>query len=290
MPNQKATAADAAVANRTYRISGGRVGVLLIHGLCGTPLEVRSVAIGLGHDGYAVHCPQIAGHGGTRQDLAKTSWKDWYRSVEVALEELLKECDTVIVGGLCLGSILSLHLAANHPDKVRGVVLLSPMLWINGWAIPWSMKLFTLVRWRWLANLMLFPDPASLGIKCTETRGLIRTRLANSHVSEFGTPGTPAVTILEYRWMVKEAMKILKGVRQPTLIVHAREDDFAHISNAIYLQNQLSGAVDMVVLDDSYHVVTFDKERHVVVARTRSFVSRVGQDMQLAAAGAASVG
>ncbi len=90
--------------------------------------------------------------------------------------------------------------------------------------------------------------------------------------------------------MVKEAMRILKRVRQPTLIVHSREDDFADISNAIYLQKQLSGDVDLVVLDDSYHVVTFDKKRHVVAARTRSFVSRVGRDMRLAAAGSAQVG
>ena len=289
MPTRKARAADAP-QDRTYRISGGRVGVLLIHGLCGTPLEVRSVAVGLGHDGYTVHCPQIAGHGGTRQDLAKAGWKDWYRSVEVALEELKKECDTVIVGGLCIGSILSLHLAANHPDKVHGVVLLSPTLWINGWAVPWSMKLFALVRWRWLASLMLFPDPASLGIKCTETHKLVRTALASAAVSEFGSPGTPAVAVLEHRRMVKAAMKILKRVRQPTLIVHAREDDFAHISNAIYLQNQLGGAVDMLVLNDSYHVVTFDKERHLVVARTRSFVSRVFRDLRLAAADPAPVG
>ena len=43
--------------------------VLLIDGLCGTPAQMRFVAMGLGRAGYTVHCPQLAGHGGTRQDI-----------------------------------------------------------------------------------------------------------------------------------------------------------------------------------------------------------------------------
>ena len=31
----------------------------------------------------------------------------------------------------------------------------------------------------------------------------------------------------------------------------------------------------MVVLEDSYHMVTLDKERHVVVERARAFVDRI---------------
>jgi carboxylesterase len=58
-------------------------------------------------------------------------------------------------------------------------------------------------------------------------------------------------------------------VRQPTLIVHAREDDHADINNAIYLQYHLTGMVDLVVLEDSYHLVTLDARlRAVVAART----------------------
>ena len=135
-------AGQAPAKDHTYRIAGGKVGVLLIHGLCGTPAEMRFVAMGLGRAGYTVHCPQLAGHGGSRKDILKSNWQDWYRSAELALIDLRKECDTVIVGGLCLGSVIGLHLAAKHPDKVQGVALFSPTLWINGWAMPWYTKLF----------------------------------------------------------------------------------------------------------------------------------------------------
>jgi carboxylesterase len=268
----------------TYKIAGGKTGVLLIHGLCGTPAEMRFVAMGLGRAGYTVHCPQLAGHGGSRADIIKTGWKDWYRSAEEALDELRKECDTVIVGGLCLGSILGLHLAINQPDKVQGVALFAPTLWINGWAMPWYMKLFGLVRYKWMANLMQFPDAETLGIKCPRVREFVRTALASADgSSDLGTSGTPAAMVLEHRWMVKAAMKGLKQVQQPTLIVHSREDDHADLNNATYLQRALGGIVDMVVLEDSYHMVTLDKQRNVVVEYTRAFVERIVKEVKTVA-------
>ena len=267
--------AKQAPESTTYKIEGGKVGVLLIHGLCGTPAEMRFVAMGLAREGYTVHCPQLAGHGGSRQDIVKTGWKDWYRSAEVALDELRKTCDTVMVGGLCLGSILGLHLAANHPDKVQGVALFSPTLWINGWAIPRHMRLLAMIPFKWLADRVQFKDTESLGIKCPRVREFVRSALSASDGSEMGTEGTPAAMVLEHRWMVKATKKILKRVKQPTLIVHSREDDHADLNNATYLQKEMTSDVDLVVLEDSYHMITLDKERHVVVEHTKSFIKRI---------------
>src|ERR1700748_2360581 len=101
MTAQIATLKQAASKDTTYRIAGGKVGVLLIHGLCGTPAEMRFVASGLARAGYTVHCPTLAGHGGSRQDIVGTTWQDWYASAEKGLDALRPECDTVIVGGLC---------------------------------------------------------------------------------------------------------------------------------------------------------------------------------------------
>ncbi|MBS0249451.1 MAG: alpha/beta fold hydrolase [Proteobacteria bacterium] len=262
----------------TFRIAGGRTGVLLIHGLCGTPAEMRFVAIGLARAGYTVHCPTLAGHGGTRADIVTTTWQDWLRSAEAALEELRQECDTVIVGGLCLGSIVALHLAASHPDKVQGVALFSPTLWVNGWAMPWYSRLFSLVRSRRIANLMQFPDADSLGIKCPRVRDFVRAALAASDGSALGTVGTPGAMLYEHRRLVSVMKKRIGEIRQPALIVHSREDDYANLKNATYLQAALQGAAELLVLDDSYHMVTLDRQRDLVVEKTQAFVARVLAD------------
>lgn len=268
-------------SNKTFRIAGGKTGVLLIHGLCGTPAEMRFVAMGLARAGYTVHCPTLAGHGGSRADIVGTTWQDWYRSAEAALDELRQECDTVIVGGLCLGSLIGLHLAAKNPEKVQGVALFSPTIWIDGWAMPWYTKLFSLVRSRWIASLMQFPDAESLGIKCPRVREFVCAALACSDGSDLGTVGTPGSMVLEHRRLALATKKLLGKICQPTLIIHSREDDYASLDNAVYLQNKLSAPVDMLVLDDSYHMVTLDKQRHVVVEKTRTFIARLAASVKI---------
>jgi carboxylesterase len=65
----------------------------------------------------------------------------------------------------------------------------------------------------------------------------------------------------------------LSDVRQPALIVHPRDDDIASLKNAHYLQTHLGGLVDTLVLNDSYHMITLDQQRHIVAERTERFVS-----------------
>ncbi len=263
----------------TYRIKGGRVGVLLMHGLCGTPVEMRYVGHGLARAGYTVHCPLIAGHGGTEEDIKATTWQDWLASAEAALNELRKECDVVICSGLSTGALLSLMLAAKHPDKVQGIAPLAPTLWLNGWLIPWYAKLFRLVRQKWVANLISFPDIEPHGIKDDRIRDFIRKALNSGDCSVAGLPVTPGHAVLEHHRLVRALKKHLRQIGQPTMIVHPREDDYADLNNAWYLQRNLKGRVDMVVLDDSYHIVTVDRQRHVVVERMVGFAARLAREL-----------
>src|SRR5258707_15877515 len=93
------------VVDRSLFLPGNRVGVLLIHGLGGTPLEVKSIARGLNASGFTVHCCQLAGHCGSEEDLLATDRHDWFRSVEEALTRLEQRCSTIVVGGLSMGAI-----------------------------------------------------------------------------------------------------------------------------------------------------------------------------------------
>lgn len=252
----------------------GQVGVLLIHGLCGSPGEIRFVANGLIREGYKVVTPTLAGHGGNEADLVATTWRDWYASAEKGLEELSATCDTVIVGGLSTGAVLSLMLAARHPEKVHGVALYSPTLWLSGRQVPWYVPLFRLVDSKKIANLFRFPVPVHVGIKDQRIRDFIRNAMApgGTKAAQVSTPGG---AVLERRRLADVVIRELDAVTQPVLIVHARDDDYAGLDNATYLQRKIAGPVDLVVLDDSFHMVTIDRERHTVLARTAAFVARI---------------
>ncbi|RTL68818.1 MAG: alpha/beta fold hydrolase [Hyphomicrobiales bacterium] len=266
-----ASSAEAAEGRGLF-YPGGRTGVLLIHGLSGTPVEMRFIANGLAREGYTVSCPQLAGHCETLEQLRASTWQDWYGSTEQALLQLSERCDQVFVAGLSMGGLLSLRLAALHPDKVKGAMVYAPTLWLDGWGVPLYAKLFSLVRQKWAADLMHFTERPPYGIKDHRLRALIAEALHSGDPSKAGFFSIPGGPMIELRWLVDDLRKRLADVKQPVLLLHPREDDRASLRNSTYLQKHLGGRVETIVLEDSYHVVTLDKQRDVVLQKSVSFV------------------
>jgi esterase/lipase len=59
---QPDSVAAATTEDRGVYHEGGKTGFLLIHGLSGTPVELRCHTQRLGPRGHTVYCPQLAGH------------------------------------------------------------------------------------------------------------------------------------------------------------------------------------------------------------------------------------
>src|SRR5438477_6307703 len=91
-----------------FHFDGGRDGVLLIHGLTGTPNEMLLLGKGLHRAGFTVSGMQLAGHCGNQDDLLATGWRDWYASVENSAHKLRSRVDRVYVAGLSMGALLAL--------------------------------------------------------------------------------------------------------------------------------------------------------------------------------------
>jgi carboxylesterase len=263
--------------DQSIRLSGGRLGFLLIHGLGGTPLEMRYVAQGLSHAGHTVHVPQLAGHCGSGDDLKATGWADWYQTVEREHERLQTRCDTIVVGGLSMGAILALHHAAMQPTGVSALTLYAPTIWLDGWGVPWYATLFKLVTMKWCADCFNFAERHPWGVKDRRLRALIEQAIKSGDSSRAGIAALPGRLMLELRWLVKQVKQEIGTVKQPTLIVHPREDDRASLRNLQFLQRRLAGPTETVVLNDSYHLVTLDRQRQLVVARTAEFAARLQQ-------------
>ena len=263
--------AKCGVAAEDVLLEGGRLGFLLVHRLGGGPADMAFVAHGLAQSGHTVSCPVLYGHGGSRMLLGATNWKHWYASIVDAHRELTKRCDTVIVGGLGVGALLALHLAADKPASVHGVVLFAPTFWPDGWAMPWYGRLLRLIESKRFASLFRLDERPPYGIKDDALR---RSMLSDRH--DDGRPredvyGRSGATFLEVKWLANAVLAELGKVAQPCLIFHPRHDDRSRLSSSQRLQKQLGGIVDLVVLEDSYHLVTLDRQREVVLERVREF-------------------
>lgn len=266
---------------------GGRVGVLLIHSLGGTPLELKYVAQGFAREGYTVECPLLPGMTNGTDVLSLSRWQDWYREVERSFDKLREKCDTVIVGGLSAGSVLALKLAKDRPDEVAGVLAFAPTLWPNGWAVPWTFNFYRAVHTRWFARLFKFKQRAPYGIKDERIRNFMVEAFKSENRSIDEVYARPGVMVLEFCRLVWKVRKELSGIKAPTFIAHPRHDDQSHLRNALKIQAKLSGPVEAVVLDDCYHIVTLDRQRDVVLERSLDFTSRlverVEQERKIAA-------
>ncbi len=108
----------------SFKIAGGDVGVLFIHGLRGTPTEVKYTANAVARAGFTVHACQLAGHCGSEDDLRRSGWKDWLQSCLDALDDLRKVCRSVIVVGNCGGAILALRTVIERQPQIAGLVRL----------------------------------------------------------------------------------------------------------------------------------------------------------------------
>jgi carboxylesterase len=264
--------------DHSFTIGDGRTGLLLIHGLGGTPLELKFVAKGLARAGFTVHCPQLAGHCGDEADLLATDWRDWYATVEVGLDTLRQRCDTVIAGGLSMGAVMALHLAAQRRDEVHGLALYAPTLWHDGWAMPWSVfwlrfGILSAIGHRLLARFYSFTEVEPYGIKDPAIRAVVLSAMTSGDTTRAGILVTPGAAIYQHCELVDVVKRELKSIAAPTVLIQARDDDMASLKNSEHLQRHLRGPVSTVILDDSYHIVTVDRQRDLVIEASAAFAS-----------------
>ncbi|PZW49199.1 carboxylesterase [Humitalea rosea] len=252
--------------------AGPRVGMLLVHGLGGTPVEMKSLARSLRDAGTTVLACQLAGHCGTADDLRATRWEDWHASVEDGLARLEAECDIVVVGGLSMGGLLAARLAWAHPARVAGLVMLAPTLWYDGWSIPWYSFLLKLLIDTPVGQRFEFAERPPYGVKDERIRRLVLAAMQRGDSGNAGLLATPSQVIRQMWSLAALVKRILPAIRQPALLVHARQDDIAGLSNTLHLQRHLGGRVDVLVLEDSYHLVTVDRQRGLVSRRVAGFL------------------
>lgn len=236
-----------------FASDGGPVGVLVCHGFTGSPRAVRPWAEHLAASGLTVRAPRLPGHGTTWQDLAKTSWRDWYAEAEGAFTDLAEKCERVFVAGLSMGACLALRLAAEHGGDVAGIVVVNPSL------AP-DTKLFL------LAPVLKHIVPSLAGVA-----GDIKKPGATEG-GYLRVPVRAAATLPE---MWRTTAALLPGVKQPLLVFRSTVDHVVGPASMKVLAGALPQA-EVRPLEDSFHVATLDNDAPVIFDGTLEFIKEHG--------------
>ncbi|HZP66240.1 MAG TPA: alpha/beta fold hydrolase [Rudaea sp.] len=261
-----------------FYMPGGRSGVLLIHGLTGTPTEMRLVAKGLNRIGFTVHGMQLAGHCGDEQDLLNTGWHDWYGSVCEAADRLRKDVDHMFVAGLSMGALLALKLAADRPDEIDGLGLYGTTFVYDGWTIPWIGRLSFMLPFvvsLGFGRHRRFHECFPFGIKDERIRQRIAGSMLDGDSAAAGLPGNPWPSLAEFYRLSFRVRQQLGSIRTPCLVMHAVDDDVASLKNVRMIVRGVRGPVETVLLENSYHMITVDQERDKVIDRTARFFNHI---------------
>jgi len=108
-------------------VPGAKTAVFFIHGIVGTPNHFRDLIplIDVVPDDYSVYNVLLDGHGGTVDDFTKTSMEKWHTQVWGIFEQLSRTHEHVILVAHSMGTLFSIQLAIEHPEKVPFIFLLA---------------------------------------------------------------------------------------------------------------------------------------------------------------------
>ena len=258
--------------------------VLLIHGITGTPSEMRFFGSEINKAGYSVYCNTLPRHCQSLGELKRVTWQEIVECCRQDFRLLRKDYDTVFVAGLSMGALVAIHLAYLYPEDVKGVIALAPTLSYDGWAVS---KLKFLMDILWLIplirNNMNIRETWPYGLKDESSREAIERFYKFAKAGEFskktllfGSPFFPMACLYQHQQFVKIVKGHLNNVKTPLLVIHSKEDDMVSIRNAEYVIEHI-GSSDkrLVELVDSYHMITIDKEKNKVVSESLEFLKRL---------------
>jgi len=245
-----------------FALGDGPDACLLLHGLTGSPAEVRPIGEALAKAGIRAAGPLLPGHGTAPEDLFPVTRADLLGAARSALLNL-RGARRLYLCGLSAGALLAIHLAARSwtseglPD-FSAVAFLAPAIQFAG-----STWLFTNV----IGRLPALPFVLGKGGRDIQAGG------GRDDGSYQGVPMRWSGELLA---LSREALRLAHRVRAPALILQGALDRTVAPRSARRLAKELaSPRVEVRILPRSGHVLPLDVESVEVCHSVVSFFQGV---------------
>ena len=224
-----------------------KAGVVLVHGYLAAPEEVRALGEFLYERGYVVYGVRLKGHGTAPEDLARTTWEEWYESLNRGYVVIKSFTDNIILGGFSTGGCLALMGAGLKGEKIQSAFSISAPLKLRQFAarlVPSVVSFNSLVRrirggetgWEYLDNT---PE--------------------NEHINYRRNPLTG---VRELNRAMEAMENVLEDIVAPTLIMQGSKDPTVDPSSGLDIFSQVGTPLKELTI--------FERENHGIVNGPRS--------------------
>jgi len=234
---------------------GEPAAVLCLHGLSGTPYEVRAIGEACAARGLAAHGPMLPGHGAEPEALAGVaSYALWIEAAREHVRVLRARHEQVFVAGLSMGGLLALSVAAEQLVDALAVVG-TPL------RLPAPVRVAVPLLWR--------------------VRPYLTKRGGSDIVDPAARARHPSMPVMPLR-AVRELLRLqrvvapaLSRVRAPILVAHGARDRTANPADAqVILRTVGSIEREWVDCTASGHVVPVDVDGPLLARAVSSFFLR----------------
>jgi carboxylesterase len=239
-----------------YSAQNGPLGVLVLHGFTGNPFTMRSLAEAVASDGYSVELPRLPGHGTSIEDLMRFDWSDWSGAAIAAYDDLASRCERVALVGLSMGGGLSAYIAEHRPE-VAGCVFINPF----DRPLPPDL----------LEGLNALIDS---GVEAMDGNG---SDIKKEGPLEYSAAYVemPLVGVRSVSEGIAKVNADLGAITAPCLLLTSREDHTVSWERGEDIVECVTGPVEQVWLEDSYHVATLDNDAQKIESLTLAFLAKV---------------
>ena len=205
-------------------------------------------------------------------EIETVTWHDWCNFAQEKYSKLRNNYNQFFVSGLCLGAAMAIYLAEHNKD-ITGAVALSTTLFLDGFCIPWTVRLLPFALSTIVKFYFTFPEDDCFGVKNERKRKSLAKMTAKADIGMDNYPLNGVDGLLK---LSKNVRKNLKNVTCPVLCIHSKYDNLSSTKSAkIVLEGISSKIKQYVELNDSYHMVLYDNEKVFVMDTVKDFLSKL---------------
>jgi carboxylesterase len=246
---------ESAEIHTPFTLGTGDRACLLVHGIAGSPAQMRALGEKLAAAGFKARGLLLPGHGARPEDMRGIVWQDWYERVHEEYRALKENHEEVSLIGFSIGAAISAHYAA-HNEVDRLALLNAPLFPLNG---------------RYPTGLML----RVYSVFFDKVKGKAEKLIGAdgepfSYVYEW-VPTTTLHTMLELVGIVKAGVS---KIRAPILAIQASGDKVSGGRSGPYVYDGVASEEKrLVMLDQSEHSIMVGVDRETVCEEIIGFLN-----------------